>query len=371
MNCTKLRAALAVSTILSSLFAGGVALAQVVEDDGAAPAGARRATPNGGEIVVTATRREERLRDVPVAVSAFTGEDIVRRNVTSLDELQAAIPGIRLVDIGAGSQRIQLRGVSQYLGLPTVGNYIDEFSVSNLLADGAVEVQLIDLERVEVLRGPQPVLYGEGSMGGTIRYITADPDLSEVTGYGTAQVDFIKGGEAGYRTEGAISVPIVEDKVGLRISAARREIGGWIDGPLGEDVNGRRISTVRAKLLARPSERLEISLMGLFNDSDQDSISFSLDGENTAQRFLTPQEQEYRLGVAEIHYDLGPATLSSVTGYMSLEALNFRDTSDFTNVLFSTFGIPVTLDQIENISIRDQKRWSQEVRLTSNGDGPF
>lgn len=370
MRQFNVRAVLAATTILSSFSIGAVAAAQA-GGESAADDAKPRVTANGGEIVVTATRREERLRDVPVAVSAFTDDDIARRNAASLDELQAAIPGIRLVDIGAGSQRIQMRGVSQYLGLPTVGNYLDEISLSNFSPEGALEVQLIDLERIEVLRGPQPVLYGEGSMGGTIRYITADPVLNEYGGNFQGQLSSVKDGELGYRVEGAVNIPLIEDKAAFRLAAAQRRVGGWIDGPLGEDVNDRDITTIRGKLLLRPTDRLEVSFMGLFNDSRQDSISFSLDGVSTAQTYITPQQQKYALGTAEITYDFGPLTLQSNTGYFSLDGKNVRDTSAFNNVLFAAFSIPATLDLTENVSMREQTKFSQEIRLTSNGDGPL
>ena len=115
----------------AALLAGSILSAPVLAQDApAAPQTAATEAASSAEIIVTASRRSQALSTVPVAISAITREDIERRNVTTLDELQASVPGLRMVDIGPGSQRIQLRGVSQYLGLPTVGNYIDEFSIN-------------------------------------------------------------------------------------------------------------------------------------------------------------------------------------------------------------------------------------------------
>jgi iron complex outermembrane recepter protein len=352
----------------TALLAGSILSAPVLAQDApAAPQTAASEEVSSAEIIVTASRRSQALSTVPIAVSAITREDIERRNVTTLDELQASVPGLRLVDIGPGTQRIQLRGVSQYLGLPTVGNYIDEFSINNFAASGVPEVQLLDLARVEVLRGPQPALYGEGSMGGTIRYITADPDLNNISGTGFAEISSVNRGEVGYRAEGILNVPIIADKLGLRVAASRREIGGWIDGPLGEDVNDRRITTVRAKLLARPTESLEISLLGLYNRSEQDNTGFSVDGFNTRQTAQTPRSQEYGLGVLQASYDFGPFTLLSVSGYFKQDQRTVSDSGAFFNTLF---GAPIFQAAISDSS-GTLKRWSQELRITSNSKGPF
>ena len=353
---------------LAFLLAGTMMSTPVVAQDATRATGIASADATASaEIIVTAQRRSQAVSTVPVAVSAITAQDIQQRNVTSLDELQSAIPSLRVVDIGPGSQRIELRGVSQYLGLPTVGTYIDEFSINNFSASGVPEVQLLDLQRIEVLRGPQPALYGEGSMGGTIRYITADPDLKKTSGTALAEVSSVNHGEVGYRAEGVINVPLIDDKLGLRVAASHREIGGWIDGPVGKDENDRQITTARAKLLAKPSDTVEISLLGLYNKSEQDNIGFSLDGYRTAQTAHTPQRQEYGLGVLQMSYDAGPFTLLSVSGYFKQTQRNVRDSGAFFNTLF---GAPLFSAAISDSS-GTLKRWSQEFRLTSNSKGPF
>ncbi|GAO80940.1 TonB-dependent receptor [Sphingopyxis sp. C-1] len=322
---------------------------------------------NASTIVVTANRRAEVISEVPIAISAITAEEFERRNALSLDDLQAAVPGLRLVDIGPGSQRIQLRGVSQYLGQATVGNYIDEFSVTNLGAQGVAEVQLLDLERVEVLRGPQPALYGESSMGGTIRYITARPDLDEFMGSVTGEVSTIKSGEEAYRAEGFVNVPIAPGVAALRISAQHREMGGWIDSPTADDYNDRQITTIRGKLLVEPSPQFSVTATVLYNESKQDSVSFSLDGLNTAQTSLTPSSQEYLLGYLEASYDFGAVELLSVTGYIDQNSFARRDIAPFFNTVF---GFPA-FGQVFSDADGSFERFSQELRLTSDSSGSF
>ncbi|MCO5792577.1 MAG: TonB-dependent receptor [Blastomonas sp.] len=325
----------------------------------------KEAATTASTIVVTANRRSELISEVPIAISAITAEEFQRRNALSLDDLQAAVPGLRLVDIGPGSQRIQLRGVSQYLGQATVGNYVDEFSVTNLGPAGIAEVQLLDLERVEVLRGPQPTLYGESSMGGTIRYITARPDLDEFMGSVTGEISTIKSGEEGYRAEGFINVPIAPGVAALRIAAQHRDIGGWIDSPVADDYNDRQITTIRGKLLVEPSPQFSVSATVLYNESKQDSVSFSLDGINTAQTTLTPGSQDYLLGYLEASYDFGPVELLSVTGYIDQNNFGRRDIGPFFNTLF---GFPAFTSVLSDAD-GNFERFSQELRLTSDSTG--
>jgi iron complex outermembrane recepter protein len=353
------------AVLLASAAAVSPAFAQDVAEPDAE--GEKDASTNASTIVVTANRRSEIISEVPIAISAITAEDFKRRNALSLDDLQAAVPGLRLVDIGPGSQRIQLRGVSQYLGQATVGNYIDEFSVTNLGPQGVAEVQLLDLERVEVLRGPQPTLYGESSMGGTIRYITARPDLDEFFGSVTGEISTIKSGEEGYRAEGVINVPIAPGVAALRIAAQHRDIGGWVDSPVADDYNDRQITTIRGKLLVEPSPQISVSATVLYNESKQDNVGFSLDGLNTAQTTLTPGSQDYLLGYLEASYDFGAVELLSVTGYIDQNSFARRDIGPFFNTLF---GFPAFTSVLSDAD-GNFERYSQELRLTSDSTGSF
>ena len=325
------------------------------------------AAENSGDIIVTAQRREERARDVPISISAIGAAEIENRNVTSLDQLQSSVPGLRLVDIGPGSQRIQLRGISQYQGLPTVGNYLDEFSLNPLAASGPAEVRLLDLERIEVLRGPQPVLYGEGSMGGTIRYVTALPNLTEYSGNVLGEINSVRGGELGYKVEGVLNAPFVTDKASIRIAGAHEHVGGWIDGPIGKDANGTDITTVRGKLLLKPSDAFSISLLGQFHETEQDVKSYSAGDRSTGQIVPSNAQQRYYLGNLVLTYDAGPVTLLSSTGYLHQTGLSIDDSARFYNQLF---GAPLLKTAVTNAAGTNEK-WSQEVRATSNGSGPL
>lgn len=322
----------------------------------------------GAEIIVTAQKREERLRDVPVSVSALTSSDIENRNVTSLDQLQAAVPALRLVDIGPGQQRIQLRGISQYQGLPTVGLYIDEFPINTYGPSGSAEVRLLDMERVEVLRGPQPALYGEGSMGGTIRYVTAKPDLAAFGGSGLAEVRFPRGGDTGYRVEGVVNAPLSPDTVGLRLAATHEKDAGWIDGAPGNNLNGRDTTTARATLLAKASDAFTVTATGLYHESDQLYKSYSnATKDRTAQIVPSNAKQRYWLGTFNLEYDAGPFTVLSATGYLDQKGRSVDDSGPFYNKLF---GAPLLRTALTDAS-GQLKKFNQELRIASNGSGPF
>jgi iron complex outermembrane recepter protein len=351
------------TSILAIITGGAIATA--------APAFAQQAADEAEAdetIIVTAQRREERLQDVAISVSAVTATDIENRNVTTLDQLQAAIPSLRLVDIGPGQQRIQLRGISQFLGLPTVGIYVDEFPINTFGPVGSAEVRLLDMERIEVLRGPQPALYGEGSMGGTIRYVTAKPKLNSFSGSGLAEISFPKGGETGYRVEGVVNAPLVAEAVGLRIAGAHEKDAGWIDGAPGNNLNGRDTTTARATLLAKASEAFTVTASGTYNESEQLFKSYSNATKGrTAQIVPSNARQRYWLGTLNLEYDAGPVTLLSATGYLDQTSRSVDDSGPFFNKLF---GAPLLRTALTDAR-GTLKKFYQELRLTSNGDGPL
>jgi outer membrane receptor protein involved in Fe transport len=131
--------------------------------------------------VVTAQKRTEDIKDIPFSVSAISGAELLEHHVADYDDITRTLPGIGFqAGPGPGLDNIEIRGVSSTSGSATVGVYIDEVSVtvSNSQYDGAVQPKLFDLERIEVLRGPQGTLYGASSMGGTVRFITKQPDLN-------------------------------------------------------------------------------------------------------------------------------------------------------------------------------------------------
>ncbi|MFV3074958.1 TonB-dependent receptor [Niveispirillum fermenti] len=319
------------------------------------------------EIIVTAQKRMERLIEVPLAITAVTGAEIERRGVASLRELQYAVPGLSLVETAPGQERLQIRGVSATNGLPTVGQYLDEMPTSIDDNTQSVGLRLIDMERVEVLRGPQGTLYGEGSMGGTIRYLTANPDLRDFGGRLEGQLGRVTDGGTAGRVSGVVNLPLVKDRVGLRVVAGYEDTGGWIDSTVTgkKDVNAARIFTIRGKLLAEVTENLQASIMVLHQDQKQDYQNYGT-GRQTSAPLAAYNNPNYDLVNAVLRWDLGWGSLLNSFGYQKAENSTMTDLSSVYVPLLPVFGYPAgTITSVGLGSDSSTEIFSNEIRLAS------
>jgi outer membrane receptor protein involved in Fe transport len=213
------------------------AIATVLGSVAAGPAAAQPAELE--EIVVTATRRSAFLEDVPLSVTVFSQEKIDAQGLKTIDDLVDYTPGLLLNRGANGANDVAIRGISSGSGAGTTGIYIDDTPIQarNLgYAAGSTFPGLFDLERVEVLRGPQGTLFGAGSQGGTIRFIQTTPDLDEPSAYARAEYSGQDVGDASYEGGVAYGSPIDEGKTAYRVSAYFREDGGYIDGVTGTPV---------------------------------------------------------------------------------------------------------------------------------------
>ncbi|MGO8854548.1 MAG: TonB-dependent receptor [Steroidobacteraceae bacterium] len=216
----------------------------------AAAGGEGEATPGQlQEITVTAQKRAEDIKDIPISVSAISGDQLAEHHVADYDDITRTVPGISFqAGPGPGLDNIEIRGVSSSSGSATVGIYIDEVSVtvSNSQFDGAVQPKLFDLDRIEVLRGPQGTLYGASSMGGTIRFITKQPDLNSFSA--SAGTDLSDTHHGGFNNDeyGILNIPVIEGVFALRIGVDLSDESGYIDhyvpAPTGAGPNGTILS---------------------------------------------------------------------------------------------------------------------------------
>ncbi|MGH8251243.1 MAG: TonB-dependent receptor, partial [Steroidobacteraceae bacterium] len=292
---------------------------------------------------------------------------------------QYAVPGLTLTEFGPGQTRQQLRGVGSpggASGTATVGYYLDEMPLNVTLGGSPPDIRLLDIERIEVLRGPQPTLYGEGSMGGTIRYITASPDLREFGSTFAGRWGAVEDGSSAYRVSGTINAPLIEDKLGVRVVAGYENLGGWIDAPASgrKDVNDARLTTYRGKLLFEPTDALSISLLALHQKQEQDYQNFTAKDRTTVTQFPTANDGRYDLVNLVGSYDFGPVTLLGTVGYFDREAESAFDiTSPFIIDFFEqVLGVPPGSITLAGIAVAAQTRmWAQELRLSSNGGGPL
>ena len=360
----------------------GVALAILAASPAHAQAQAAPATPpaapdadtkDNADIVVTAQRREENLRTVPIAIQAIKGETLERTGTNQFTDLVKSIPGASAVVSNApGFETIQIRGISSgAVGDTTVGYYVDDvaFSVPNLQL--TPPARLFDLERAEVLRGPQGTLYGAGAEGGLIRLITIAPNLTRIEAKGRGELSFTEGGGTNYNFDGALNLPIVTDKVALRVTGGYERLSGFADSsdnPAIKDVNGIQSYSIRGKLLIKPTDELSVTLSAWRILNHQDYSNNLLSGD-PARAHLALGTSPFVRTVANIftglvNWDVGFAALQSSTSYI-----------DHQLALDSTAGIgtvaglgPTSVRAIDDFRTHS---FTQEVRLVSQGSSPF
>lgn len=327
------------------------------------PAAAQTGGDSGTQVItVSATKRSERITDVPLAVTAIGEAEIRDRGAADIRDLQYSVPGLNIQEQSPGANRIQLRGVNAGAGtgLPIVGTYLDEMGVTIDQQQRDTFFPLVDMARIEVLRGPQGTLYGEGSLAGTVRYLTRNPSLTKADGFVEANLYQQGEGGMGHRVSGAFGAPLIEGKAGLRVAAGTDKLAGWIDQPrLGaKDTNEAKRYFIRPKLLIQPSDRLSISLLALHSryEGDSDNFASAADPRLRQRTSLFPSRDDSDLVNAVVQYDFGPVTLTSSTGYLRRDLL-------FTASL-SGGAVTATFDS-------SFKQWNQELRLSSNGAGPL
>ena len=201
-----------------------------------APASAQTAPTDSTieTVVVTAEKRSEALKDVPASISVLTGPFLERTNSDSLETFANLVPGLDVQSLAPGQARITIRGISpdEQTGYTGVSYYIDEIPITAAGQRSQPMVRLYDIDRAEVLRGPQGTLYGEGSIGGTVRIITNKPNLNDTEVSDRTKVEATEHGGLSYSTDAMLNAPIIKDVLAFRLVLQDRHDGGWIDTKL-------------------------------------------------------------------------------------------------------------------------------------------
>lgn len=348
------------------------------------PATDERGGPTGRaleEVIVTAQKVAQRELDVPISLSVVGAEALARENVTSIDNLQFAVPGLTVE--GNGIERlIEIRGISNYFGSgASVGEYIDEADATSEggaagAGYGTLDLRTYDLQRVEVLRGPQGTLYGEGSMGGTIRFIPNRPVLNDFQFDADVATLFTQGGAPSQHIEGVANTPLLSNILGLRFAVESDHDGGWIDQTAANvrDLNDQNLMDARVDGLWKPTQRLAVSVMQIIHrNSFGLNIGESADGDFSQQFGLTttPRARDYYgLSNVTVTYTYSPVEVLSTTTYFNHDI----DISDLgyslpalktSNALAPHIGVylPSYHFQTENLS--------EELRIARSESGPW
>ena len=283
------------------------------------------------EVIVTATRRAESLSRVPISVTALTQEGLDDRGVKDFSEVARFTPGVNFDN--SGTNNISIRGISGTGGAGTTGIYLDDTPIQmRALAFNPDEAlpKSFDIDRVEVLRGPQGTLFGAGSEGGTVRYITTQPSLTKTSIYSRAEFSSTQGGDPSYEAGVAVGGPLVQDKFGARLSVWYRKDGGWIDridpvtlATVDEKANHDETVLVRLAGLWAPSEHWSITPSIYYQDRTRNDIStyWPLYSDPGAHRFVSADPSrrsspdKFYLPSLKIEGDIGAARLISNTSY--------------------------------------------------------
>jgi iron complex outermembrane receptor protein len=348
------------------------------------------------EVIVTAQKRSASLQDVPFSVASTSQEQIRNSGASNIVDLARNIAGLSIADLGPGQSQMAILGISSGQVIrdqpgvkEQVGVYLDESPISVALF--TPDLELFDLERLEVLRGPQGTLFGSGSASGTVRYITAQPKLGVFQGITDASIEEPKNGTIGGSVRAAINLPL-GDTAALRFAGYEHHLPGFIeaiqpDGHVIKGVNDGDRAGFRLSLLWRPSERLTVTPRIVYQTLDtngfprEDAYNILANPYTTTQPPVTIGErQQYtqlREGISDdflmtdvkLDYDFGGATLTSISSYTHRNVLVTRDGSQLTgSVTYDVFGeIPEVRLSTPLLDHTHLNVLSQEVRVGSNG----
>ncbi len=367
------------------------------------------------EVVVTAEKRVSTVQTTPISITAITGQDLQDRGIGDITGIVQAVPGVSMRSSGPGQTELEMRGMTSAGGnSSTVGFYLDDTPLTSPASaqNGKVVIDpdLYDLNRVEVLRGPQGTLYGSGSMGGTIKLVPNAPNPKAFDLSGELVLGGTDGGGFNHGENGMINLPM-GDSAALRLVGTQEHLSGWIDRivvaapnwpfqnnvaggrgdlaalPVAHDyrgVNDEDLTSFRAALLLQPTDRLSITPAFMYQRITSEGLSLidSDPGTNTQfQPYDSPEPFSDRIDIASlnIQYHFDAFDFTSATSYWTRdEDLRQDGTEEIATVIgvpvypnpnpaLSGFG-PTTPTSLENdIS----KQTTEEVRLTSAGDTAF
>jgi iron complex outermembrane receptor protein len=361
----------------------------------AAPALARAADNQVEELVVTARKRDEALIDVPFSVNAMSETKMRERGATNIEDISRSVAGFTVQNLGPGQSQVAIRGISagqlvrdQPGVKEQVGVYLDESTIS--LSLFTPDLDLFDLNRVEVLRGPQGTLFGSGSLSGTVRYITNQPKTDKFEGAVEATASQVQDGGDGGDIKGMVNMPL-GDKAALRVTAFGSKFPGFIDavqpnGSVHHDVNDGDRAGFRAALLLQPTENLTITPRILYQDIAVHGFNrvdvfnilanpytttrpkVTLGDENQFTQIGEKFSDKFKLADITANLDLGAMTLTSISSYTDRNVLVVRDATALTgSITGGSIGLPANVYTL-NAPLYDTtkvKLFTQEVRLAS------
>jgi len=410
-----------------ALVLASIALAPPVLTNAATASDTRGAAEPGAptpleEVVVTAQKREERLQDVPLAISALGATEIANRGVKDLLDLARAVPGISFAGSETGRATFAIRGISTTTEVPTVALFIDDVPISSRFNEitGAVDPDILDVDRVEVLKGPQGTLYGGSAMGGALKFITNAPDLNKEAVNAGGEVGMTENGAPSYEVTSTANIPAIPGVLAFRVAGRYREEGGYVDriahgvalnqtqaeidpatgnaiglGPDGrptavdpatgyatsvppqtttslnsvtrDNINSSRRLALRASALYAPNDSLTITPTAYYQRNISDDFGFywgNLPSLTTSTRTPENSNDAVQLYTLTLVNTFVSATLTSITSLMQRDQRFHEDYSFYVGGLADVFASLLSYSSINS----HFRYWTQEVRLASSRD---
>ncbi|WP_083902173.1 TonB-dependent receptor [Pandoraea sp. NE5] len=333
-------------------------------------------------VVVTATRRREPAREVPMQINVISADALQKSGAKTMSDYLSSEPGVDLNSQGgSGAGQISMRGVTtgEQTG-PTVGVYVDDvaFGGSTVFSQGAtfaLDMSLLDLNHIEVLRGPQGTLYGAGAMGGLLKYVTNEPDTEEFSGQASAGMSATKHGGIGNTASAVLNIPIKNDVAAVRVSAFSQHDAGYVDaiGPqAGSRIDRGDTYGARASLLLTPTSQFTVRLSAITQNINRNAPNYvaydksgqPVDGDLTTRIYAPePFHQNVELYSLGLEYDFGWSRFNSITSYQSVKTDQPQDLSVVYVPALAAQGL--NLNSVVAMNLATTNKVTQEFRMTS------
>jgi iron complex outermembrane receptor protein len=330
------------------------------------------------EIVVTATKRSERAEDVPIAITAFSESTLQRMGADRFEDYVSSVPGLTFSSNGANSGVFAIRGVSTSTMAgntqsPVAIYYDDLPALDNFAPLVTPDLRLFDVSSVEVLRGPQGTLFGSGAMAGAIRIITNKPDLNNFSTKTETTLESTDGGGLSAGASAAINLPLIADRLAIRLVGYYRHDGGWIDNHFTGDNDVNRQDTVGGRALVAwvPIDQLTINgFVSYQNDRPHDSAYVAYGSRDFVSNDEAPQIARDHLTTYSVSaaYSMPIATVTSISTYSTRTDFISRD---FTPIVEGSFGSLGVMGPAQFADFGPSKTAVEELRLASSLEGPW